>query len=346
MRWWSEPQTTTESARTRRTEAIRPVNKSPRPRPPPSPSVRSGKPLGLLELDRFSNESLTSWKAFSKDLDELQAALYFGVQPEQRRLREILIATLHETKRSSLTLDHWVRIVTYQYSMEPLSAAGSLHAFGGRFNAGVDLDASTLNPWPALYVAEDYETAFRERHQMSPAEVVDGLTPHELALVRPSSHSTVYLNGSLANVFDMTTPGALASVARILARIKLPAQARTLMKSLRIPPKLLWMIATGQQLYDAVLTYNWRTLPIQFGLPASGHTLAELVRAAGFEAILYRSTKGKGRCLAIFPDLLGSHSHVELADVAPAGVTRLRLDASSGEYLAGWDTLPSQRRPR
>ena len=106
------------------------------------------------------------------------------------------------------------------------------------------------------------------------------------------------------------------------------------------------MIRTGQQLYDAVLKHNWRTLPIQFGLPTQSHTLAELIRAAGFEAILYRSTKGPGRCVALYPDLLDSASFVELADPPPGAVKYRRLDGDSAEDLAGWDALPAQLRPR
>jgi len=81
-------------------------------------------------------------------------------------------------------------------------------------------------------------------------------------------------------------------------------------------------------------------------LPAPGHTLGELIRAAGFEAILYRSTKGKARCLAVFPDRLNSGSLVELADEAPSSVEHVKLDINSGDELSGWDSLPVRRRPR
>ena len=302
--------------------------------------------LGILELERFSRETLTRWNAVSKDLDQLQAALYFGVQPEQRRVRQTLTAALQQTPRKALSLSRWTRIVTYQYSMEPLAAAGSLHGFGGRFNAGADLDPGTLSPWPSLYLAEDYETAFREKFQMPSTAKVDGLSPQELALAHSTSHATIFVNGELRSVFDMTSPAALQGVAKVFGRIKMPAQARDLRKKLRISANALWMIGTGRQLYDAVLTHNWRTLPVQFGLPASGQTLAELIRAAGFEAILYRSTKGQGRCIAVFPDLLASRSFVELADAAPPEVKHARLDVDSGDDLAGWDSLPSQKRPR
>ena len=314
--------------------------------PPPKVVSPPAGALGILELERFSQETLARWNAVSKDLDELQASLYFGVQPEQRRARQALIEALQQTHSKSLHFSRWTRIVTYQYSMEPLAAAGSLHGFGGRFNAGADLDQGTLSPWPSLYIAEDYETAFREKFQMPSTGKVDGLSPQELALVHSISHTTLFVNGDLMGVFDMTSPSALDRVAKVFGRIKMPASARDLRKKLRISPNALWMVSTGRQLYDAALTHNWRTLPAQFGLPAPGHTLAELIRAAGFEAILYKSTKGQGRCLAVFPDLLASRSFVELADLAPTGVKHRRLDVNSGDELAGWDSLPSQKRPR
>ncbi len=93
--------------------------------------------------------------------------MYFGVQPEQRRLRSELLAALSLTQPLPFPFSRWTRVVSYQYSIEPLSAAGSLHAYGGRFNPGVDLDPGTLNPWPALYIGEDTETALREKFQMT-----------------------------------------------------------------------------------------------------------------------------------------------------------------------------------
>ena len=39
------------------------------------------------------------------------------------------------------------------------------------------------------------------------------------------------------------------------------------------------------------------------------------VKQAGFEGIIYPSTKGEGECIALFPDQLeGSDSYLELSD--------------------------------
>jgi RES domain-containing protein len=321
----------------------------PRRRPTPPPPRRGTQPTethGVLELERFSDENLARWNALSKDLDQLHAALYFGVLPERRRVREELLDALRSTPLLDMPLQRWTRVITFQYSDEPLSAAGSLHGYGGRFNPGTDLDPDTLNPWPALYVAEDPETALREKFQMAANDKVEGLSRDELALTSATSYASVTLSGHLHRVFDLTTPSHLTAVAKVLARIKMPAIVRQIQRRLGIAHRDMRMVTTARQLYAAVLTNNWRQKPVQFGLPASSHILAELIRAADVEAILYRSTKAPGRCLAVFPDQLTSDSFIELADTAPSGVQHRRLDIDSADTLAGWESLPKQTRPR
>ena len=315
-----------------------------KPLPPQRETKRDG-PVGILELERFSEATLKQWNAASADLDELNDELFFSVQPEQRRLRPQLLEALKTTAPAALQLQRWARIITYRYSDEPLSAAGSLQQAGGRFNVGREMDEGTLHPWPALYVAEDYETAFREKFQLGQSDRAGGLTPKELALESGVSHATVFVQGELLELFDLTSVQALEAVARIFRRIKMPARARQLKAKLRIPNRDLGMVQTAQQLHNAVLKHNWRVGPIQFGLPAPSQILAELVRAAGYEGILYRSTKGGGRCIAVFPDLLKPGSHIELIDDAPAAVRHQRLDLDSAQDLAGWDGVPARLRP-
>lgn len=305
-----------------------------------------GEPRGILELDRFSEASLKQWKTLSGDLDELERTLYYALEPERKRLRPELIAALQQQINEPLELQRWARIATYSYSLNPLSAAGSLLGCGGRFNPGSDLEQGTLAPWPGLYVAEDYETAFQERFQMRSDELRNGLTSLEMALQPMTSHVTVMLDGRLTRIFDATSPEKLESVAKVLGKIKLPERARQLRKKLQIAQNVLFMIRTGKQLYEAVLNHNWRRLPVQFDLPAPSQVLAELIRSAGFEGILYQSTRGSGRCLTIFPEQLMEGSFIALADKPPHENTVARLDASTAEVLAGWEVLPVQMRSR
>lgn len=292
---------------------------------------------GVLELDRFDEASLETWTELSADLDELQDILYFNLEPERRRLRPDLLKALQVTQPTHLEIENWVRIVDYQWTMYPLSAAGSLTGIGGRFNVGTDLDSRTFDPWPALYLAADHATAFREKYQIAAGQLVEGLTPEELSLVHGQSHSTVVLHGKLSRVFQLT-PETLAAVARVLGRIKMPERAERIKKKLNIKPEDLRMLTTGKQLHDVVALHNWRVLPIQFGLPSPSQILSELIRAADFEAIAYQSSKGGGICLAVFVDRLAPGSFVEVTDKAPAGAIT-RLNEATAEELAGWAQL-------
>ena len=298
-------------------------------------------PKGILELDRFSEESIEKWNKISADLDELNAVLYFNLEPDRRRHRNELLGALQQVDPVPYKFDNWVRIVDYQWTMHPLSAAGSISSIGGRFNAGNELDRNTLDAWPALYIAKDAETAYREKFQIESTQTINGLTAEELGLSGGKSFSTVYLKGELSRVFEMT-PDNLAAVARVFAKIKMPEPARWLMKELKISD--VNMVRNGKQLYDLTTVFNWRVMPAQFGLPAQSHILAELVRAAGFEAIAYPSSKGGGKCLAVFVDRLASKSYVQINGEAPQGAITI-LDDTTAEALAGWVSL-GLRPPR
>lgn len=310
-----------------------------KPTPPAPRGVAAGTPpnKGILELDRFSKDSLERWSELSADLDELQDILYFNLEPERRRHRPDLLKALQETSAESLQLENWVRIVDYQWTLYPLSAAGSLTGVGGRFNAGTDIDGQTFSPWPSLYLASDHATAYREKFQIEVGHIVEGLSPEELALTPSKSHSTVVLNGKLSRVFPLTSV-SLGPVARVLRKIKMPDRAERIKKKLKIAPNDLRMMTTGKQLHDVAAVHNWRVLPIQFGLPAPSQILSELIRAANFEAISYQSSKSGGTCLAVFVDRLAPGSFIEVSGNTPGGAI-VRLDETTAEELSGWATL-------
>jgi RES domain-containing protein len=234
--------------------------------------------------------------------------------------------------------------VKYQYSLQPLSCAGSLQSVGGRFNAGFELDDNTLNPWPALYIAEDFETAYREMYQLASSDLTDGLKPDELALEQSVGLTAIFLTGRIENVFDMTTFLPLNTVGRIFRDVKMPKEASQLAKKLKISDSNKIMIQNGQQLHTAIVKNNWRVWPMQFGTPAPSQTMAELIKAAGYEGILYPSSKGPGRCLVVFPENFSDLSHIDLVGPAPSASTITRLDSNTSTSLEGWDSIPRNRR--
>lgn len=244
-------------------------------------------------------------------------------------------------------IDHWVRLVSWRYSLNPLSAAGSLTGVGGRFNLGLDVDKAMRAPWPALYLASNLETAFREHFQLARDTQVDGLAPEELALQRVDSFTSIVLDGHVEGVFDLSAAHVLDALCAVLKRIKLPGEIKAIERRLKLPAShRVSMIRTPQRLLAEVLQTNWRTLPVQFGLPSVSQILAGMVRDAGFEAIRYPSTKGDGHCLAVFPDRIASQrTHLQLHDTAPDGTQPTVLNMDTADSLCGWELLRPRLRP-
>lgn len=203
------------------------------PIPRAHPALGPGEsPLNLLTLDRFSAADLDAWRGLSAKLDELARILYFAVEPERIRRREALIDALHEKPGAPMDFEGWVRVVDTRWTLSPLSSAGSLRGYGGRFNIGRDVASSNTSPFPALYVGENFETAYRERFQMEQGETAGGLTPEELAL--GASVSSYRVRGHVERVFDASNLGSLSPVAKVLAKFKMPAEAVVIAKLLKM----------------------------------------------------------------------------------------------------------------
>lgn len=310
---------------------------------PPGSSDELSLP-NLLTLDRFTERGLAEWRARSRDLDELYNLLYFGLEPERIKRRAEILEALASRPMKHVTLDRWARVVDFRWSLRPLSSAGSLSGYGGRFNIGPDVDNHVGQMFPALYLGETYETAYREKYQCKRGTAINGLTPEEMGLA--SSSSTVFVQGHIERVFDVTNLSSLEPVCRILARAKLPDGVARLVQRLRLPRNAVFLIKNAAQMRRALQIQNWRGWPTQFGLPSPSQQMAELIRAAGFAAIQYRSSKDDGHCLAIFPDQIGSErSFVEICDPGPPELLYPRLDIHSADDLAGWEMLrPGDRK--
>lgn len=302
--------------------------------------------LKITLLDHFSGRDLEKWDELSGDLDELQQVLFFHLQPERKRRDADLLQSLSRHEPAAVDLSGWCRMVNYQFSLSPLSAAGSLHGVGGRFNAGIELDRNTLNPWPALYLAENFEIAFREYFQLSSDSNISGLTPQDMALLPDVSHTNVQLQGRLVNLFDATRPRAFDRLVRVLATISLPHKASKLAQKLKLAKGDPSMITTVAKLRMAVFESNWRVLPMQFGLPSQSQIVGDLIRRAGFEGVLYPSSKGNGRCIAIFLDQLHAKSHVSLSAFSPKSEVITELTSDTADLLSGWNSLPAAIRER
>ena len=282
----------------------------------------------LIELERFSEASLHQWLAAKGNLDAIHRALYFELEPLRQRAESRLLDALCSQALPLYTFDGWSRIVDYRYSLEPLSDAGSLKGDGGRFNVGAELSPGTFAPFPALYIAEDYPTAFRERFGGSEETSSEGLGAIEVVLRSPASFSQVRLHGSVEQVIDIGELESLRPFTDVLRDFPIPKSVRQAARRLGLPaPGLIRSPITLQR---QLLHPNWRMLPVQFDLPSNSQIFGRLVSAAGLHGILYPSARQRGgRCLALFArNWANSGSRVQVTDGAPKGATLTSIDGS------------------
>lgn len=318
------------------------MSKRKRQQPPVRTSIYAPK---LYLLDAFSANDVAKWEELSKDLDELIQRLYLDAEPARNRYRENLLDALSGCLTDPFTFEGWVRGVPYRWSNEPLSCAGSIRTYGGRFNVGVEIEHAIDGPFPALYLAENFETAFREMRQLGSDEKVAGLNSDELSL--SGSLSAVRVNGYVERVLDIRDVSRLQPFLKVLKRIKLPLTVQPIMRRLKIKPGGVAMINSMPRL-EAMLKGNWREWPVQYGVPASTQIFGSLAIAAGYEAILYRSSKlGDKDCIAVFPGSIASErTFISLMDAHPDSVSSSRLDLETCEQLDGMSELWVPKRYR
>lgn len=286
----------------------------------------------FVELERFSEADIKVWKKAQRHLSELAWLLYFDLEKLRTRHADELVDALKANGCGRFDFNDWCRIVDYQYSLTPLSVAGSLATEGGRFNIGRRLNEASFPPFPALYIASDHDTAFVEKFQIRRDAVEGGLSANELLLRKPSSFSFLRLRGSLELCFDVGDVKALQAFVDIIKKFPLPANVSRLARALNMPPT--HMIRTVQYLQKQLLEPDWMANPLQFDLPANSQIFGRLLNAAGYHGVLYPSVRNKGgRCIALFPqNWRGSTSFVEICDVVPEGTNLSRLDKGTPSF--------------
>jgi hypothetical protein len=296
----------------------------------PSPLVEGDVP-SLAQLENFTQLSLRQWLASAKALNELQTAMFFGLELARQQHSDALVEAIRANLIAGDEFQGWARLVDYRYSLTPLSTAGSLKGDGGRFNIGSGLGPANFVAFPALYIAEDYPTAYRERFGTELSSEPARLTGSEFALRAPTSFTHVSLRGQLDLILDIGDVRSLHSFVEIVRKFTLPARIRALARKLgmRAPPSL---VRSPSALQRQLLHPNWRTLPAQFDLPSNSQIFGRIVAAAGAHGLLYPSSRNSGkRCLALYPqNWSSSGSYLEVNDAVPSEARLTRIDGTSG----------------
>ena len=279
-------------------------------------------------LNRYSDKSLQEWAKLKSNITEYWLRLHFELEAQRVQYYEELQQAIRDTKLLQYEFTGWVRIVNFQYSLNPISAQGSL-VRSGRFNYGKDIDPNQFTPFNALYIANDETTAYEEKFSLGDPLDNGKLSEDELLLnTSPQSYSTVFVKGKLARLFDMTDSANLNAFLAIIKRFKVSKEVIELGKTIGRPTKVI--VDTVDILQQTILAANWRYYPMQLNIPANGQVFGKLVLDAGLEGIMYPSTKDAcGICIALFPKNIGPTSYIAIEGKIPKQVKNRRLDQRS-----------------
>jgi hypothetical protein len=282
----------------------------------------------FYDLDEFTDATIQQWQAHGRATRDFHTALYFDLAGQRAARQPEISAALRQVQPITVPLDTWHRIVNFKYCLNPLSPAGSLLWVGGRFNVGREIDETRFPSFPALYVAEDFETAFREYHGLAKDKLVEGLRADELSLEEAGSWVTLRLVGCIYNVFDLTKSSNLKGICRIFSKFNLSSRVRDLERKAKRQPTRL--IRTPTELVDVMMSDDWRAWPVHFSVPANSQVFARFLVDAGFEGVLYRSAKGAKKCLAVFTrQMVNSNSHVGLHPDRPDNIENAELNSTN-----------------
>lgn len=300
-----------------------------KPKPPERKTLHGEPGLPRLDaLEEFTHVSLARWREVGRNLEQLSHALFFGLEAHRLHHSRELIDAIRRSPTGPRQFNGWARLVGYQHTNQPLSTAGSTRGDGGRFNIGGALNPATYTPFPALYVAEDFPTAFRERFGVA-QDAKGSLTAGEMVLRRDSSFTQVALNVSAESVLDVGDLSVLKPIADVLSSMQMPVNVGRLARTLKL--KAPTLVRSAVALQRQLLNPDWRVEPVQYEMPSNSQIFGRLCLAAGVHAILYPSARHSERhCIALFPQIWrGSSSFVELVGPCPPEVVTRRLDGTT-----------------
>lgn len=287
-------------------------------------------------LDKINPHAIRTWIKRHQEIIDYTAQHFAFFASRRSQVMESLKQALREEQQEYILKKPWKRIVSQQFSNTPLSTTGSvLHFPGGRFNIG-KIDTVRFPQFPALYLAQDTQTAFLECLGLTQTGKIDGLTSEELAVAGNFSHFNII--GKFHQILDLTTQGPLTSFYNLLKDIELPIYFKREASKLGINPRL--PVNSLNQLYNSIFVEDWRLAPMQFDVPANSQIIGQIAKNAGLEAILYPSSKTSHLSLCIFLDnFKNSESYIEIVGKVADSVIDVRIDKCTYEKFlpAKWD---------
>lgn len=278
-------------------------------------------------LDQVSANSLRNDRKRFCILARINALIVLSLAQQRAqtmgRLSDILLAHARPYR-----FQGWHRVVDYQYADRPLSARGSVVSeTGGRFNIG-DISPTLWRPFPALYLADSRALAFFEKYGQEENDPGRKSSAHEAVLAQPGSIASVQVRGDLEACVRVDDHKCLKKLAALWGGFQVPKEAIQLARQHGF--KIPGIASTPRLMKKAIMQSNWRDFPLFYDMPSNPQYFGQGAWKAGVEAVLYPSSKGRGECLAVYPENFGNTTaYIEIEGACPPGMELKRLDQTT-----------------
>ena len=272
----------------------------------------------LIEFEKLDDDARLLWRDFQSYLAS-----------EREKILPQITEALDAVSDLDFCFDNFSRIIGSQYSTQPLNAKGSyLLPPGGRFNIGQSISYSAY--FPALYIANNYKTAFAEKFSLKESgESQNGLDALDFALTKPGSFTHMRVKGVIKKVIDLRENKVIESFYDSVSSISMPRIYTQRAKTLGIS---MAVVNSSDWLRDAIYDSKYQQWDYWLDQPSPSQWFAHYVRLSGIQGIIYKSVKEEnGINLALFPENFeGTESFVELMDETDFVRKELaRLDGSN-----------------
>jgi len=268
----------------------------------------------------------------AKEINEKKLRFSWAHYSDLASQRHVVYSELQNTiiaNCTSFNFSKWQRAVKYKYALHPLCTIGSYQFTGGRFNYGNSINTE-LSAFPALYIAQDKDTAIQEHLGQEPISNGSKLTPRDLALTATDSEALVSVSGQIEKVFDLTNKNNLNSFVDLIKQFK-PSNHLIQMAREAKMGKMPLIIKSVAKLLDSLLDPHWRSAPDNYDIPSNSQIFGHMCYTASIEGILYPSKFTKKHCLVVFPNNFPNTSSFVTLDgeLPPHGNIPTRIDEHS-----------------
>lgn len=268
----------------------------------------------IPSIDDLLNQYFESEDGENKKLQDFFKSYYGFLQRSREEKLEEIVDSLSAVADASIA-DSYTRIVQLKFG-DPLSVLGSLSGPGGRFNIGNGMGHT--KPFPTLYVANDFHTAFCECFHYPPGYMRGNVDAAKMALRDANNFIATELTVNIEKCIDLRNKDVLRGFTQVISEIKPTDEFKHWAKELGYFS--LRTVQTHGELYRTLLEADYLKNYYSMEMPSNSQWFGYYCLMTGIQGIIYPSVRdNKGYNIAILSEnLKDTDSYIKISVDTPA----------------------------